>query len=155
MENHYNGIFLQETNYNNSTTLGNFKNWKVNMHTIFKNKTFGYGVGKFLTNTTKNVFRKDLINQTELEINAKRVLIRNIYIPQYKIEQIHVLDKFLEDQGIIILVDFNAQNNLWGKHINKNKKMGIPLEELIQIHRLYVATVLDHTYQHSPNHTIP
>ena len=68
---------MQETNPNNSTTLGNFKNWKVNMHTIFKNKTLGYGVGTILPNTIKNFFRHDLINQdlemvwTELEINAK------------------------------------------------------------------------------------
>ena len=84
MENHYDGIFLQDTNYNNSTTLGNFKYWKVNMYTIFKNNTLGYGVGTFLPITTKNVFRQDLINLdlemvwTELEINAKRVLIGNI-----------------------------------------------------------------------------
>ena len=29
--------------------------------------------------------------------------------------------------------------------------MGIALEELIQRHGFYVATDLDHTYQHSPN----
>ena len=50
------------------------------MHMIFKNKTLEYGVGTFLPNTAKNVFRQDLINQdlemlwTELEINGKRVL---------------------------------------------------------------------------------
>ena len=50
------------------------------------------------------MFRQDLINQdlemvwTDLETNAKRVLIGNIYIPPNKIEQIHVLDRFLEDQ---------------------------------------------------------
>ena len=160
MENRYDGIFLQETNHNNSMTLSNFKNWKVNMHTIFKNKTLGYGVGTFLPNTTKNVFRQDLINQdlemvwTELEINARRVLIGNIYIPPSKIEQIHVLDRFLEDQrdkAIIILGDFNAQNTLWDKHTNQRNKMGIALEELIQRHSFYVATDLHHTYQHSPN----
>ena len=62
------------------------------MHTIFKNKTLGYGVGIFVPNVTKNVFRQDLINQdlemvcTVLEINAKGVLIGNIYIPPNKIE---------------------------------------------------------------------
>ena len=30
--------------------------------------------------------------------------------------------------------------------------MGIALEELIQRHGFYVATDLDHTYQHSPNY---
>ena len=34
---------------------------------------------------------------------------------------------------------------------NQNNKMGIAVEELIQRHGLYVATDLDHTYQHSPN----
>ena len=65
---------------------------------------------------------------TELEINAKRVLIGNIYIPSNKIEQIHVLDRFLEDErdkAIIILGDFNVRNNLWDKDINQNNKMGI------------------------------
>ena len=104
MENHYDGIFLQETNHkNNSRTLENSKNWKVNMHTIFRNKTLGYGVRVFLPNTTKSVIRQGLINQafemvwTELEINAKRVLvIGNTCIPPNKIEQICVLDRFLE-----------------------------------------------------------
>ena len=91
---------------------------------------------------------------TELEINARRVLIGNIYIPPNKIEQIHVLDRFLEDQrdkAIIILGDFNARNTLWDKHTNQSNKMGIALEELIQRHSFYVAIDLDHTYQHSPN----
>ena len=160
MENRYDGIFLQETNHNNSTTLENFKSCKVNMHAIFQNKTLGYGVETFLPNTTKNVFRQDLINQdlemvcADLETNAKRVLIGNIYIPPNKIEQIHVLDRFLEDQrdkAIIILGDFNARNTLWDKHINQNSKMGTALEELIQRHGRYVTTDLDHTYQYSPN----
>ena len=104
MENHYHGIFLQETNHNSSTTLGNFKNWKMNMHMIFKNNALGYGFLRFLPNTTKSVFRQNMINQdlemvwTELKINAKRVLIGNIYIPPKKTEQIHVLDRLLEDQ---------------------------------------------------------
>ena len=80
--------------------------------------------------------------------------IGNIYIPPNKIEQIHVLDRFLEDQGdkaIMILGDFNARNTLWGKHTSQNNKMGIALEELVQRHSFYVATDLDHTYQDSPN----
>ena len=92
---------------------------------------------------------------TELEINAKRVLIGNIYIPSNKIEQIHVLDRFLEDQidkAIIILGDFNVRNTLWDKHINQNNKMGIAREELIKRHGFYVAADLDHTYQYSPNY---
>ena len=44
-------------------TLGNFKNWKVDMCTKFKNKTLGYCVETFLPNTTKNNFRQDLIKQ--------------------------------------------------------------------------------------------
>ena len=103
MESHYRGIFLQETN-SSSTTLGNFKNWKVNMHMTFKKNALGYGFLRFLPNTTKNLFRQDLINQdlemvwTELKINAKRLLIGNIYTPPSKTEQIHVLDRLLEDQ---------------------------------------------------------
>ena len=61
--------------------------------------------------------RQDLLNQDLemvwnklVEINAKRLLIQNIYISPNKTEQmlVHVLDKFLEDQrdkAIIILGD--------------------------------------------------
>ena len=61
--------------------------------------------------------RQDLINQDLemvwnklVEINAKRLLIQNIYISPNKTEQmlVHVLDRFLEDQrdkAIIILGD--------------------------------------------------
>ena len=92
--------------------------------------------------------RQDLINQDLemvwnklVEINAKRLLIQNIYIPPNKTEQmyVHVLDRFLEDQrdkAIIILGDLNAQNTLCNKHINQNNEMGIALEELIQRHSL-------------------
>ena len=144
---------MQKNNHKNSTALGNFKNLKVSTQRIFKNKTLGYGVGTILPNTTKYVFRQDLINQdlemdrTELEINAKRVLIGNIYIPSKMIEQIHVLDRFLdnqEDKAIIILKDFNTQNTLWNKDINQDNKMGISVEKLIQIQDLYVTTDLDH-----------
>ena len=53
MENHFDRIFLEEISHNNSTTLGKFKNWKVSIHSIFKKKTSGYGVGAFLPNTTR------------------------------------------------------------------------------------------------------
>ena len=69
---------------------------------------------------------------TEIEINAKRMLIENIPVLPNKIEQL----RFLEEQrekaiAIIILGDFNMQNTFWDKHINQNNKMGIALEELI------------------------
>ena len=61
-------------------------------------------------------------------------------------------DKDSNDKIIIIIFgDFNAQNTLLDKHINQNNKIGLALEELIQKHGLYVATDLDHIYQHSPN----
>ena len=131
------------------------------MHKIFKNKTLGYGVGTILPNTTNYVFRQDLINQdlemvsTELEINGKRVLIGNIYIPSNMIEQIHVLDRFLDNQevkAIIILKDFNARNTLWNKDINQDNKMGIAVEKLIQRHDLYVTTDLDHCTENEVFH---
>ena len=37
------------------------------------------------------------------------------------------------------------------EHTNQNNKMGIALAELIERHGFYVATDLDHTYQHSSN----
>ena len=48
--------------------LGNFKHWKVRMHTIFKNKkSLGFGVGTLQPPSVKSVFRDDLIRD-DLEI---------------------------------------------------------------------------------------
>ena len=67
---------------------------------------------------------------TEIEINAKRVLIENISILPNKIEQLQFLEG-QRDKVIIILEDFNMQKTFWNKHINQNNKMVIALEELI------------------------
>ena len=60
---------------------------------------------------------------TELEINAKRVLIGNILFHPTRLDKYnHVLDRFLEDQRdnkFITLGDFHAQNTLRDKHINQ------------------------------------
>ena len=156
VENHYGGIFLQETNHRTDTLLGNFKTWKVNMHTIHEDKTMGYGVGSLFPNCTKNVYQEDLITKnlemvwSELEINGKKVLIGNIYAPPKNIEQLHEVDKFLEKQkeeNLIILGDFNARNTLCDKYCSKTNKMGTVLEDIIQRHSLYIETNVDHTYQ--------
>ena len=69
---------------------------------------------------------------TEIEINAKRMLIENIPVLPNKIEQLRLLEGQREKAiAIIILGDFNMQNTFWDKHINQNNKMGIALEELI------------------------
>lgn len=67
---------------------------------------------------------------TEIEINAKRVLIENISVLPNKIEQLQFLEG-QRDKVIIILEDFNMQKTFWDKHINQNNKMVIALEELI------------------------
>ena len=51
-----------------------------------------------------------------------------------------------------MLGDFNARNTLQDKHINQNNKMGIASEEVVQRYGLFIATDLDHTYQHLPNY---
>ena len=66
-ENNYDGIFLQETNYTDKKLLRNFKLWKSKMHTIYKNKNAGFGVGTLIPISTKNIFRDDYFN-SDLEI---------------------------------------------------------------------------------------
>ena len=67
LENNYSAIFLQETSQKEGNSLGNFKHWKVRMHTIFKDKSLGFGVGTLIPQSVKNVFRDDLIRD-DLEI---------------------------------------------------------------------------------------
>ena len=67
LENNYSAIFLQETSYKEGNSLGNFKHWKVRMHTIFKDKNLGFGVETLIPPSVKNVFRDDLIRD-DLEI---------------------------------------------------------------------------------------
>ena len=77
--NNYNAIFLQETDHKEDKV--SFRNFKTRVHTIHKNKTQGYGVGTFIREDTKNIFRDDMITNkleciwNELYINKKPVLI--------------------------------------------------------------------------------
>ena len=57
MESSYDGIILHDTNHKSVTSLGNFKTWKGNMHTIYQRKTLGNGVETFPLNDTKNNYR--------------------------------------------------------------------------------------------------
>ena len=155
----YNAIFLQETNHKDETKICGFKNWKSKLHTVFDSKTLGYGVGTFIMPNLKSVFRQDLIMENlemiwnEIDIDNKKILIGNIYVPPNNVDQLHKLDNILEklkDQRLIIVGDFNARNKMWDKHSKINTKLGIILEDIIQHHGLYIATNVDHTYHHSP-----
>ena len=119
LENNYNAIFLQETNYKEGNLLGNFMHWKVRMHTIFKNKSLGIGVGTLLTSDVKNVFKDDLIRDdleiawNEIKTEGEKVLVGNIYVPPKNEEQLHTLEEVfqsLKNDTIILLRDFNARN---------------------------------------------
>ena len=157
-EHNYDGIYLQETNYTTNKTLGPFQHWKTNMHSNFKDKALGFGVGTIIPKDTKNVFRHDLTNQhleliwNELEIQGQKVLIGNIYIPPNMESHLYMLDKELEKhQGkkLILLGDFNSRNKVWDKNSKRNTKMGNILEEIINRHSLFIATDVDNTYHHS------
>ena len=101
-ENNYDGIFLQETNYTENKPLGDFKHWKSKMHTIYKNKNAGFGVGTLIPMNTKNVFRDDLTNDdleliwNQMYIGNKEVLIGNIYVTPGNENQLNILDRELE-----------------------------------------------------------
>ena len=101
-ENNYEGIFVQQTNYTAEKTLGKFKHSKTNMHTIYKNKNRGFGVGTLIPRSVKNAFKDDIKNGnlesvwSEMKIEEKIVLIGNIYITPVNENQLHRLDNELE-----------------------------------------------------------
>ena len=86
LENNYSAIFLQETKYKEGNLLGNFKHWNVRMHTFFKNKSLGFGVGALLPPSVKNVFRDYLIRDdleivwNEIKTEELNVLVGNINV---------------------------------------------------------------------------
>ena len=43
---------------------------------------------------------------------------------------------------------FNARNTVWDKHSKQNATLGAILEDIIQKLSPYIATDVDHTYQH-------
>ena len=158
LENNYDGLFLQETNHKNGCSLGNFKNWKVKMHTTFDQKTLGYGVGTLFPPSVKSVFREDLLRDdlemawSEIFIEGQKVLIGNIYVPPKEITQLYVLDEVLEkleNKNLILVGDFNARNTMWDSNCKNNTKLGVYLENIIQRHGLYIATNTNYTYHHS------
>ena len=101
-ENDHDGIFLQESNHTDEKPLGNFKHRKSKMHTIYKNKNAGFGVGTLIPISTKNVFRDDYINNdleiiwNEMSIQNKDILIGNIDMSHKETNQLKILDKELE-----------------------------------------------------------
>ena len=67
MENNYDAIFLQETNYTAGKPLAYFNYWKTKMFTNFKNKAMSFGVVTQVSSAQKNVFRENLSHK-DLEI---------------------------------------------------------------------------------------
>ena len=75
------------------------------MFTNFQNKTMGFGVGALVSSTQKNVFREDLshnleIIQNEMQIQGKKTLVGNIYIPPGNENHLHILDMELEKHKV-------------------------------------------------------
>ena len=158
LNNSCNGIFLQETNHKEGNYIENFKSWKMKMHTIFDQKTLGYGVGTLLPYNMQNVFRNDLIRNDlemvwiKIHIEGKKVVIGNMYVPPKNVEQLYILDEVsekLRSKDLMIIEDFNARNSVWDKHCKSSSKLRVVLEDVILRHDLYVATNTDHTYHHS------
>ena len=116
LENNYSAIFLQETKYKEGNLLGNFKHWNVRMHTFFKSKSLGFGVGTLLPPSVKNVFRDYLIRDdleivwNEIKTEELNVLVGNINVSPNNQEQLHTLDKVLdslENETMILLGDLD------------------------------------------------
>ena len=102
MENNYDAIFLQETNYTAGKPLAYFKYWKTKMFTNFQNKAMGFGVGTLVSSAQKNVFREDLSHKdleiiwNEMQMQGEKTLVGNIYIPPGNENHLHILDMELE-----------------------------------------------------------
>ena len=159
-ENNYEGIFRPETNYTAGKMLGKFKHWKTKMHTIYRNKNSGFGVATLIPTSVKNVFRDDLTNDnlesvwSEMKIEGKVVLIRNIYIAPGNENQLHRLDNELKqhkDKSILLVGDFNSCSNTWDKNIRQSNKMGKTLEDIINRHGLNIATDAPYTFKRRDN----
>ena len=155
-ENNYEGIFLQETNYIAEKTLGKFKHWKTKMHTKYRNKNCGFGVGTLIPTSVKNVFRDDLTNDnlesvwSEMKIEGKVVLIGKIYIAPGNENQLRSLDNEIEqhkDKSILLIGDFNSRSNTWDKNIRQSSKLGKTLEDIIKRHGLSIATGAPYTFK--------
>ena len=157
-ENNYEGIFLQETNYMAEKTLGKFKHWKTKMHTIYRNKNSGFGVGTFIPTSVKNVFRDNLTNDnlksvwSEMKIKRKPVLIGNLYIAPGNENHLHHLNNKLEQHKdkSILLVDFKSRSNTCDKNIwHSNKKRQNSWRH--HRHSLSIATDAPYIFKWSDN----
>ena len=158
-ENNCDGIFLQETNCTDKNSLGNFKHWKGKMNTIYKSKNTRFGVGTFISISTKNVFREDYTNDldkiwNEMNIQNIDVLIGNIYVKPRNKNQLKILVKELErhrGKSIIVLGDFNSRSNTRDKNMQHQNRMRQLLEDIIKRLELYIITELPYTFKRSSN----
>ena len=139
-ENNYDAIFLQKPNYTTGKPLAFFKYWKTEVFTNFQNKSMGFGVGTLVSSAPKNVFREDLSHKdleiiwNEMQIQGKKTLVGNIYIPPGNENHLHIQDMELEKhkgENILLIGDFNSRNKIWDRNANNNSRMGLILEILL------------------------
>ena len=50
-------------------------------------------------------------------------------------------------ENIVLIGDFNSRNKIWDRNANNNSRMGLILEDIINLHGLCIATNTDFTYQ--------
>ena len=156
-ENNYDAIFLQETNYTAGKPLTYFKYWKTKMFTNFQNEAMSFGVGTLVSSAQKNIFREDLSHKdleimwNEMQIQGKKTLVGNSYIPPGNENHFHILDMELEkhkNENILLIRDFNSRNKIWDRKANNNSRMGhLILEDIINCDGFYITTNTDFTYQ--------
>ena len=50
-------------------------------------------------------------------------------------------------ENIVLIGEFNSRNKIWDRNANNNSRMVFILEDIINLHGLYIATNTDLTYQ--------
>ena len=109
------------------------------MFTNFQNNAMGFGVGALVSSAQKNVFREDLSHNleiiwNEMQIQGKKTLVGNIYIPPGNENHLHILNMELEKhkvENILLIRDFNSRNKIWDRS-DSNSRMGLILEDIMK-----------------------
>ena len=115
-------------------------------------------MGTLVSSGQKYIFLDDLshkdleIKWNKMQIQGKKTLVGNIYIPPGNENHLHILDIEMEKhkgENILLTGDFNSRNKKWNANANNNSKVGLICEDIINCHGLYIATNTDFTYQQS------
>ena len=102
----------------------------------------GFGVRTSVSSAVKNVFTDNLSRKNfeilwnEMQMQGKKILVGNIYIPPGNENHLHIQDMELEKQkgeNIPLIGDFSSRNKIWDKNANDNSRMDPNLKTLLTV----------------------